>query len=70
MRLEMITAKALKRLNNDRYVLAVAVSQRANDLSNGAKPLIDFKGAKNKFTEIAIHEIADGVLEVDSFIDK
>ena len=41
MRLEEILAQALERTNNDRYILAVAVGQRADELSKGAKPLIN-----------------------------
>lgn len=67
MRLETYIAQALKRLNNDRYLLTVAVSQRANELSSGAKPLIDNVNLKkDKFTEIAIKEIAQGLLKVEN----
>ncbi len=66
MRLEEILAQALERVNNDRYVLAVAVGQRADELSKGAKPLIDSNQTKNmKYTDIAIKEIASGVLVID-----
>ena len=36
MRLEEILAQALEKVNNDRYVLSVAVGQRADELSKGA----------------------------------
>jgi DNA-directed RNA polymerase subunit omega len=63
MRLERYVAEALKRLKNDRYLLTVAVAQRANDLSAGAKPLIDNVNLKkDKFSDIAIKEIAQGLL--------
>ena len=66
MRLEEILAQALEKVNNDRYVLAVAVGQRADELSKGAKPLIDSNQTKNmKYTDIAIKEIASGVLVID-----
>jgi DNA-directed RNA polymerase subunit omega len=66
MRLEEILAQALERTNNDRYILAVAVGQRADELSKGAKPLIDSNQTKNmKYTDIAIKEIASGVLTID-----
>jgi DNA-directed RNA polymerase subunit omega len=66
MRLEEILAQALERTNNDRYILAVAVGQRADELSKGAKPLIDSNQTKNmKYTDIAIKEIASGVLVID-----
>ena len=67
MRLEEILAEALEKVNNDRYVLSVAVGQRADELSKGAKPLIDSAQTKNmKYTDIAIKEIASGALVIDS----
>ncbi|PIF04002.1 MAG: DNA-directed RNA polymerase subunit omega [Arcobacter sp.] len=66
MRLEEILAQALEKTNNDRYILSVAVGQRADELSKGAKPLIDSEQTKNmKYTDIAIKEIASGVLVID-----
>jgi len=63
MRIEQINAKALERVNYDRYLLAQAVSKRVNELLNGAKPLIENK--KNmQLTEIAIIEIAEGLIKV------
>ena len=66
MRLEEILAQALEKTNNDRYILSVAVGQRADELSKGAKPLLDSEQTKNmKYTDIAIKEIASGVLVFD-----
>lgn len=70
MRLEQLTAQALKFTSDDKYILSVAVSQRANELANGAKPLLNIDPKKMKFSEIAIREIASGVLKIDSIIDK
>lgn len=68
MRIEEILAKALERVGNDRYILALAVGQRADELSNGAKPLLDSNILRNmKYTDIAIHEIAKGLLVIDGF---
>ncbi|MDX9743688.1 MAG: DNA-directed RNA polymerase subunit omega [Arcobacteraceae bacterium] len=68
MRIEEILAKALERVGNDRYMLALAVGQRADELSNGAKPLLDSNMLRNmKYTDIAIHEIAKGLLVIDGF---
>jgi DNA-directed RNA polymerase subunit omega len=67
MRLEEILAKALEKVNNDRYMLAVAVGQRADELSKGAKPLLESIETKNmKYTDIAIKEIASGLLKINS----
>ena len=66
MRLEEILAQALEKTNNDRYILSVAVGQRADELSKGAKPLLDSEQTKNmKYTDIAIKEIASGILVID-----
>ncbi len=67
MRLEETLSQALERVNNDRYRLSVAVGQRADELSKGAKPLIDISLTKNmKYTDIAIEEIATGALIIES----
>lgn len=69
MRLEEILAQALEKVGNDRYVLSVAVGQRADELSKGAKPLLESSETKNmKYTDIAIKEIASGVLKIDALV--
>ncbi|MCK5294911.1 MAG: DNA-directed RNA polymerase subunit omega [Arcobacteraceae bacterium] len=66
MRIEEILSKALEKVGNDRYILALAVGQRADELSKGAKPLLDNATLKNmKYTDIAINEIAKGLLTVE-----
>ena len=68
MRIEEILSEALSKVGNDRYVLSLAVGQRADELSKGAKPLLENVTIKNmKYTDIAIKEIASGVLSVDGF---
>jgi len=70
MRLEEILAQALKRVDNDRYVLSVAVGQRADELSKGARPLLTSEETKNmKYTDIAIKEIASGLLVIDGLVN-
>ena len=64
MRLEKIVAEALKRVDNDRYLLAKAIGKRANELSSGAAPLVDMDIKKAKATDIALSEIAEGKLLV------
>jgi len=69
MRLEEILAKALEKVGNDRYILSVAVGQRADELSKGARPLLENNKTKNmKYTDIAISEIASGILKIDGFM--
>jgi len=70
MRLEEIIAQALKRVNNDRYILSLAVGQRADELSHGAKPLLEEDTKNMKYTDIAINEIAQGLLEIEGLVDK
>ena len=71
MRIEEIVSKALEKVGNDRYILSLAVGQRADELSKGAKPLLDNVTLKNmKYTDIAINEIAKGLLSVGGFTDK
>ncbi|WP_281951087.1 DNA-directed RNA polymerase subunit omega [Nitrosophilus kaiyonis] len=65
MRLEKIAAKALERVNFDRYLLSVVVAKRANELANGSEPLIDIDVKKYKYTDIAIMEIAEGLIKIE-----
>jgi len=64
MRLEQITAQALERVDHDRYLLAKAIGKRAEELNNGAAPLVDMDVKKNQPTDIALFEIAEGKLIV------
>lgn len=69
VRLETLISRALKRTNNDRYLLTVIVSKRAEELNKGATPLVKSSELKkDKFADIAIMEIADGHLELDEYI--
>lgn len=71
MRIEEILSQALERVGNDRYILSLAVGQRADELSKGAKPLLDNSILRNmKYTDIAIHEIAKGLLNIEGFQEE
>ncbi|DAB33117.1 MAG TPA: DNA-directed RNA polymerase subunit omega [Sulfurospirillum sp. UBA11407] len=65
MRTEQIAAEALKAVNDDRYKLSLLVAKRAEQLSNGAEPVIKADKAKEKFTDIALKEIASGKITMD-----
>ncbi|MCI6988784.1 MAG: DNA-directed RNA polymerase subunit omega [Campylobacter sp.] len=66
MRIEQIAAKALKRVNGDRYKLALMVSKRAEELALGKEILVDKQDIKGmKFADIAILEIAEGKVLFD-----
>jgi DNA-directed RNA polymerase subunit omega len=68
-RTEEITARALALVGQDRYRLVMMVSKRAEQLSNGAEPLIKADKNKQKFTDIALLEIAEGKIRLDSITD-
>lgn len=70
MRLEERISKALKKVDNDRYILSLAVGQRADQLSRGAKPLLEQNTLNMKYTDIAIDEIASGLLVIEGLVDK
>lgn len=70
MRLEERMAKALEKVNNDRYILAIAVGQRADELSKGAKPLLEQNTQNMKYTDIAIDEIGNDLLIIEGLVNK
>ncbi len=70
MRLEERMSQALKKVNNDRYILSIAVGQRADELSRGAKPLLEQNTQNMKYTDIAIDEIASGLLKIEGLVNK
>jgi DNA-directed RNA polymerase subunit omega len=65
MKIEKLTAMALKRVDFDRYLLAAAVGKRANEIANGAAPIVNMDPKVDKFTDIALVEIAEGKLIID-----
>ena len=64
MRIEQVNAKALERVNYDRFLLSQAVAKRVSELLNGAKPLVELPKKNMQLTEIAILEIAEGLIKV------
>ncbi len=70
MRLEEITAKALKTANIDRYQLALAVAKRAEELHAGAPSKLNVNIKNIKPTDLALMEIAEGLVSIKGFIDK
>ncbi len=69
-RLEEIEAKALKKVNNDRYILSLVVAKRARELSEGDEPLVKVDKNKYKFTDIALMEIYEDKLELEDIVSK
>jgi len=70
MRLEKVIYNALKNANDDNYVLSLMVSKRANELAEGAEPLIKADKNKTKLTDIALMEIADGAIVLESITEE
>ncbi|RDU59735.1 DNA-directed RNA polymerase subunit omega [Helicobacter marmotae] len=70
LRTEEIAALALKRVNDDRYVLASLIFERVKELGNGAKPLVDMDIKIHKLPDIAMREIAEGKVELTSIEDR
>ncbi|HHB94162.1 MAG TPA: DNA-directed RNA polymerase subunit omega [Campylobacterales bacterium] len=64
MKIEKLTAQALERLHFDRYLLTIAVGKRAEEIAQGATPLVNMDPKIEKFTNIALVEIAEGKIIV------
>lgn len=69
MRIEKIISNALAHAEDDSYILSLMVSQRANQLAEGAEPLIKVDKNKTKLTDIALMEIAQGLVELDRIVE-
>lgn len=70
MKPEILTAKILQNNSNiDRYQIAVAVAQRTDELLNGAQSKLSV-GKNVKASDLALMEMAEGVISIKSFIQK
>lgn len=69
MKDEQYIAKALERVGEDRYLLSTIVFERVKELSKGAKPLVDMDLRKHKFADIALREVAAGLVGLDRIED-
>lgn len=65
MRTEQIIASALKQTDNDRYKLSIAVAKRVKQIQNGAQVLIDANLKKEELSDIALREIAEGLVTIN-----
>lgn len=68
-RIEEIAAKALEKMGNDRYRLSLAVAKRAEQLADGAIPLVDIDKNKFKFADIALYEIAENKITLEGLVE-
>ena len=66
MRLEKVIYKAMQNANDDSYLLSIMVAQRANKLAEGAEPMVKVDKEKTKLTDIALMEIAEGLVTLNS----
>ena len=63
-RIEEIASKALQRMDNDRYLLSNIIFARVEELSKGAKPLVNLDVRIHKLPDISLQEIAEGKIGV------
>jgi DNA-directed RNA polymerase subunit omega len=66
MKIEKLTAQALERVDFDRYLLAAAIGKRAEAIANGATPMVNLDPKTEKFTNIALVEIAEGKIIIST----
>ncbi|MBX7490230.1 DNA-directed RNA polymerase subunit omega [Helicobacter turcicus] len=65
MRIEKIASAALDRVNGDRYLLSNILFTRIDELSRGAKPLVNKDVKVDKLSDIALLEVAEGKIGLD-----
>ena len=71
MKVEELTAKVLdQNPNMDRYQLAIAVSKRCDELENGATSKLNVNTSHIKSSDLALMEIAEGLIVVKGFTKK
>ena len=70
MKVEELTAKVLNaNPNMDRYQLALAVAKRCDQLENGATSKLSVNTNAIKSADLALMEIAEGLVVVTGFKD-
>ncbi len=70
MKIEELTAKILiENPNMDRYQLALAVAKRSDELLNGATSKLNIDPKSIKASDLALMEIAEGLVVVKGFVD-
>ncbi|MCX2682464.1 DNA-directed RNA polymerase subunit omega [Campylobacter sp. MIT 21-1685] len=70
LRMEEIAAKALKKMGDDRYRLALVVAKRAEQLADGATPLVNFDKSRVKLADIALYEIAESKVTLEGLVEN
>ena len=70
MKVEKLTAKILiDNPNMDNYQLAIAVAKRSDELLNGATSKLNIDPKSIKAADLALMEIAEGLVKVKGFVD-
>ena len=70
MKTEELTAKILEmNPNTDRYQLAIAISTRCDELENGAQSKLNVNTNVVKSADLALMEIAEGLVKIKGFAD-
>ena len=70
MKVEELTAKILnENPNMDNYQLAIAVAKRCDELENGATSKLNINPNSIKSADLALMEIAEGLIVVKGFVD-
>ncbi len=69
MRTEQIASKALEKVNFDRYLLSNILFARIDELSRGAKQLVNKNVKTDKLADIALLEVAEGKIGLEKVED-
>jgi DNA-directed RNA polymerase subunit omega len=70
MKTEELTAKVLQENPNmDNYQLAIAVAKRSDELLNGAPSKLNVDPKSVKAADLALMEIAEGLITIKGFTD-
>lgn len=69
-RIEEVAARALEKVSNNRYILSNLLFARVKELSLGAEPLVPKDVKKDKLTDIAMLEIAEGKIILEKIEGK
>jgi len=70
MKVEELTAKILNDNQSlDRYQLAIAVAKRSDEILNGAKSKLNIDPKSIKAADLALMEIAQGLVVIKGFKD-
>jgi len=70
IKIEELTAKVLEANPElDRYQLAIAVAERADELSNGSPSKLSVTIKEVKPTDLALMEIAEGLVTIKGFVE-